>query len=209
MHVKPGAKALQLMTHQLGRSSCWCCITVHFHKLCVYRIQCVYCTHCTGNAQVLYVMCKHTNMNVNICIGCRGAVFDNSIDRGHFCGLKMSLWYILKYCKDIIDPKQCSLLYTVSKTQRTLFWIDDVILLCISVLYLPLSIPHIYIKRYGTQAALRECAAGVATVCEVLLDQLKSEAKLAAQQALSADGPTQLTPQASSPGSRHDTHWQE
>ena len=47
------------------------------------------------------------------------------------------------------------------------------------------------------QAALEKCASGISRICRGLLDQLKADARLAAKQALSADGPTELTPQAS------------
>ncbi len=49
------------------------------------------------------------------------------------------------------------------------------------------------------QAALEKCASGISRICKGLLDQLKADARMAAKQALSADGPIELTPQASCP----------
>ena len=49
------------------------------------------------------------------------------------------------------------------------------------------------------QVALEKCASGISRICTGLLNQLKADARLAAKQALSADGPTELTPQASPP----------
>ena len=49
----------------------------------------------------------------------------------------------------------------------------------------------------GIQAAIAECSKGTGSICTALLEQLKADAKLAGKQALTADGPSELTPQAS------------
>ena len=52
-----------------------------------------------------------------------------------------------------------------------------------------------YTARLGMQAAVAECSRGTGSLCAVLMEQLKADAKLAGKQALSADGPSELTPQ--------------
>ena len=47
------------------------------------------------------------------------------------------------------------------------------------------------------QAAVTECLHGMGAMCKALLDQLKSDAKLAVKQALAADGPFELCPKVS------------
>ena len=47
------------------------------------------------------------------------------------------------------------------------------------------------------QAALESCLVGTESICRGLLEQLKADAKLAVKQALKADGPFELSPQAS------------
>lgn len=47
------------------------------------------------------------------------------------------------------------------------------------------------------QAAITDCLHGMGTMCMALLEQLKTDAKLAVKQALAADGPFELSPQAS------------
>lgn len=49
----------------------------------------------------------------------------------------------------------------------------------------------------GIQAAITDCLHGMGGMCKALLEQLKADAKLAVKQALSADGPFELSPQAS------------
>lgn len=51
----------------------------------------------------------------------------------------------------------------------------------------------------GMQAAVADCLRGVGAMCQAQLAQLKADAKLAVKQALSADGPFELSPQASYP----------
>lgn len=49
----------------------------------------------------------------------------------------------------------------------------------------------------GMQAVVADCLRGVGAMCQALLTQLKADAKVAVKQALSADGPFELSPQAS------------
>lgn len=48
-----------------------------------------------------------------------------------------------------------------------------------------------------SQAAIQDCLHGMGAMCMALLEQLKADAKLAVKQALAADGPFELSPQAS------------
>ena len=47
------------------------------------------------------------------------------------------------------------------------------------------------------QAAIEESLRGMGSMCSALLEQLKADAKLAVKQALNANGPFELSPQAS------------
>ena len=47
------------------------------------------------------------------------------------------------------------------------------------------------------QAAMEESLCGMGSMCSALLEQLKADAKLAVKQALNANGPFELSPQAS------------
>lgn len=49
----------------------------------------------------------------------------------------------------------------------------------------------------GMQAAVADCLHGLGAMCQALLAQLKADAKVAVKQALAADGPFELSPQAS------------
>ena len=47
------------------------------------------------------------------------------------------------------------------------------------------------------QAALAECMRAIGSMCKILLDGLKADGKAAAQLAFNAEGPYELSPQAS------------
>lgn len=69
---------------------------------------------------------------------------------------------------------------------------------CVYVFVITESVQWICLAyMWCMQAAVTECLQGMGSMCKGLLDQLKADAKLAVKQALNANGPFELSPQAS------------